>query len=611
MCGIIGYTGKKEAAKRLLEGLSALEYRGYDSAGVAFFSDTGKLITLKAKGRLANVSAKVEACPEAKTSSCGIGHTRWATHGVPSDENSHPHGTALLQLVHNGIIENYAELRERLAGEGHVFYSETDTEVAAVLLSSLYEKLGDKEAAFHAAMEELIGSYAFACVFADEPGTLYAARMGSPLIIGVGEGENYVASDVTAILRHTKNYYQLGERDLAVVRPDSVTVKNSRGEEVHPPLETATWDVEAAEKGGYPHFMIKEIHEEAKTLRATLSPRIKNGLPDFSGEGFDVSVFRQIREIHIVACGTAMFAGCAGKCKLEEYAKLRAETEVASEFRYAEPLVGEGDLVIVVSQSGETADTLAALRLAKARGAVTLGVVNVIGSSIAREADHVLYTWAGPEISVCSTKAYTVQAALMTLLAVAAGLARGTLPEERAREIVSLLENDLPAQIDEIIAGSDGIREASHSLLDTKSMFFIGRGADRFLAMEGSLKLKEITYTHSEAYAAGELKHGTISLIEPGTPVVACCTVPAMFEKMLSNIREVKARGARILALCPASAEDIRREADFILPVPTDDPAVSTIAGATSLQLLAYFLAAERGLDVDKPRNLAKSVTVE
>ncbi len=611
MCGIIGYTGKKEAAKRLLEGLAALEYRGYDSAGVSFFSEEGKLITLKARGRLANVSAKVDACPEAKTSSCGIGHTRWATHGAPSDVNSHPHGTDALQLVHNGIIENYAELRERLTGEGYVFLSETDTEVAAVLLTSYYKKLGDKEAAFYAAMQELVGSYAFACVFADEPGTVYAARMGSPLIVGVGKGENYVASDITAILRYTKHYYQLGERDFAVVRPDGVTVKNSRGEEVHPPLETATWDVEAAEKGGYPHFMIKEINEEAKTLRDTLSPRIKNGLPDFSGEGFDVSVFRQIDKVHIVACGTAMFAGCAGKCKLEEYAKLPADTEIASEFRYAEPLVGEGDLVILVSQSGETADTLAALRLAKARGAKTLGVVNVIGSSIAREADHVLYTWAGPEISVCSTKAYTVQAALMTLLAVSAGLARGTLAEKRAREVVSLLEHDLPGEIDGILANDGGIRAAAHSLMDTKSMFFIGRGADRFLAMEGSLKLKEITYTHSEAYAAGELKHGTISLIEPGTPVVACCTVPAMFEKMLSNIREVKARGARVIALCPASAEDIRGEADFVLPVPTDDTAVSTIAGATSLQLLAYFLAAERGLDVDKPRNLAKSVTVE
>ena len=611
MCGIIGYSGAADAAERLLEGLSALEYRGYDSAGVSLFTEDGRLLTLKAQGRLANVTKKVRECPDARGSHCGIGHTRWATHGAPSDRNSHPHGTALLQLVHNGIIENYAELRAELAAAGASFLSDTDTEVVAVLLSENYRRLGDKTAALQTTLARLKGSYALAVLFADEPGAIYATRLGSPLIVGVGTGENYVASDITALLRHTKNYYQLRPGDIARVTEDAIEITDAEGKPASLPLETAYWNVEAAERGGYPHFMIKEINEESETIRKTLSGRIRNGLPDFTAEGFDLSVFRRVDRVHIVACGTAMHAGCVGKCCFERYARLPADPEIASEFRYAPPLFGKGDLVIIISQSGETADSLAALRLAHECGASTLAIVNVIGSSIAREADHVLYTWAGPEISVCSTKAYTVQAALITLLAAAAGLERGTLSEEEARKIVTCLYDELPKAITEIIRNDEPIREASLSLLQTQSMFFIGRGADRYLAMEGSLKLKEITYTHSEAYAAGELKHGTISLIEPGTPVVSIANDPAMFEKMLSNIREVKARGAKILAVCPDEAEDIVREADFYLRVPSIRPDIAGIAAATSLQLLAYYLADARGLDVDKPRNLAKSVTVE
>ena len=611
MCGIIGYIGKNEAAERLIEGLSALEYRGYDSAGISVFTEGGSLLTLKAEGRLANVAKKVEEHPLTKGVRCGIGHTRWATHGEPSDRNSHPHGTELLQLVHNGIIENYAEIKEELVNKGLTFKSETDTEVLAVLLSENYRELGDKTLAIRKTLSVVNGSYAIAVAFADDSEHLYCSRSGSPLIVGVGEGENYVASDITALLRHTRSYYQLGEGDYAIVSKDNVEIFDKEGNAKSLKLETATWDVQAAERGGYPHFMIKEINEESETVKKTLNSRIKNGLPDFEAEGFDVNVFKNLERVHIVACGTAMYAGCVGKCRFESYARMPAHVECASEFRYAPALFGKGDLVIVISQSGETADSLAALRLAKQCGAHTLAIVNVIGSSIAREANNVLYTWAGPEISVCSTKAYTVQAALITLIAAAAGLARGTLTAGEAKKICTCLHDELPEAIAKIIKNAEQIKAASHSLLDTKSMFFIGRGADTYLASEGSLKLKEITYTHSEAYAAGELKHGTISLIEEGTPVVSIANDPAMYEKMLSNIREVKARGAKIIAVCSKEAEDIIKVADHFLEVPDIRSDIAGIAAATSLQLLAYYLAAERGLDVDKPRNLAKSVTVE
>ena len=611
MCGIIGYVGKAEAAERLIEGLSALEYRGYDSAGISVFTKEGKLLTLKAEGRLANVAAKVDACADTKGVHCGIGHTRWATHGAPSDRNSHPHGTELLQLVHNGIIENYADIKDELIAKGKTFLSDTDTEVLAVLLSENYAALGDKLAAIKKTLSAVNGSYAIAVAFADDSRHLYCARSGSPLIVGVGEGENYVASDITALLKHTRSYYQIREGDIAVVSENEVAITDKDGNKADLPLETANWDVQAAERGGYPHFMIKEINEESETVKKTLNTRIKNGLPDFEAEGLDINMFKELDRVHIVACGTAMYAGCVGKCRFESYARMPAHVEVASEFRYAPALFGKGDLVIVISQSGETADSLAALRLAKECGAHTLAIVNVIGSSIAREADNVLYTWAGPEISVCSTKAYTVQAALITLLAAAAGMARGTIDADEAAKIASCLHDELPEVISAIIANNEPIKAAARSLHETKSMFFIGRGSDTYLASEGSLKLKEITYTHSEAYAAGELKHGTISLIEEGTPVVSLANDPRMYEKMLSNIREVKARGAKIIAVCAKDADDIIKVADHWLEVPAIRSDIAGIAAATSLQLLAYYLAANRGLDVDKPRNLAKSVTVE
>ena len=611
MCGIIGYVGKAEAAERLIEGLSALEYRGYDSAGISVFTKAGKLLTLKAEGRLANVAAKINAHPDTKDVHCGIGHTRWATHGAPSDRNSHPHGTELLQLVHNGIIENYADIKEKLLAKGKTFLSDTDTEVLAVLLSENYAACGNKQEAIRKTLASVTGSYGIAIAFADDSTHLYCARSGSPLIVGVGKEENYVASDITALLRHTKNYYQLREGDIAVVSENEIVITDAKGAPADLPLETANWDVQAAERGGYPHFMIKEINEESETVKKTLNTRIKNGIPDFESEGLDINMFKDLDRVHIVACGTAMFAGCVGKCRFESYARMPAHVEVASEFRYAPPLFGKGDLVIIISQSGETADSLAALRLAKECGAHTLAIVNVIGSSIAREADNVLYTWAGPEISVCSTKAYTVQAALITLLAAAAGLARGTVTEDEARAIASCLHDELPVAIEKVIENADPIKNAAKALHKTASMFFIGRGSDTYLASEGSLKLKEITYTHSEAYAAGELKHGTISLIEEGTPVVSIANDPRMYEKMLSNIREVKARGAMIIAVCSKEAEDIIKVADHWLEVPEIRYDIAGIAAATSLQLLAYYLAADRGLDVDKPRNLAKSVTVE
>ncbi|MBQ8551986.1 MAG: glutamine--fructose-6-phosphate transaminase (isomerizing) [Clostridia bacterium] len=608
MCGIIGYIGKDNSVKHLIEGLRALEYRGYDSAGAAFFDNEGRLCSVKAAGRLANAEAKLTPLPD---STCGIGHTRWATHGAPSDTNSHPHGTESLRLVHNGIVENYAAIKTELSDLGYTFESDTDTEVAAKLLDYYYMK---EKLTAHAAIERmtsrLVGSWALGILFADAPDTIWAARQGSPLIIGVGKDEHYIASDITAILRYTKDYYQLDEGEIAKVTRETATVYKD-GKEVIKELKTAHWDIEAAERGGYAHFMIKEINEEPAAIRTTLHSRIKDGLPYFSSDGFDTKIFARISRVHIVACGTAMHAGLIAKGVLGSLAKLPCEVEIASEFRYNDPLIGEHDLVLIISQSGETADSLAALRLAKEKGAATLAIVNVIGSSIAREADAVLYTMAGPEIAVASTKAYSVQTALLYLLSVEAALVRGKLDLDAAKMRVTELYERVPEAVAEMIARENEIKAIAEKIAPNEDLFFIGRGADYYLAAEGSLKLKEISYIHSEAYAAGELKHGTISLVTPGVPIIALCTVPRLYEKMVSNIRETKARGAETFMIASADTGVADGTADHILRLPAISAELAFLPAVCALQLIAYHAAAARGCDIDKPRNLAKSVTVE
>lgn len=608
MCGIIGYIGKDNSVDHLIKGLRALEYRGYDSAGVAYFDGGDRLHSTKAAGRLTVVEGLLSPLPE---SHVGIGHTRWATHGAPSDVNSHPHGTPSLRIVHNGIIENYAALREELTSLGYDFESDTDTEVAAKLLDYYYrkEKLTPR-AAIERVTSRLVGSWAFGILFADRPDEIWAARFGSPLIIGVGEDENFIASDITAILRSTRKYYQLDDGEIACVTRTSAEVYKD-GRSVEKPLKTASWDIEAAERGGYPHFMIKEINEEPSAIRTTLHPRISDGLPNFACDSFDSSVFARVSRVHIVACGTAMHAGLIARGLFGKLAALPCEVEIASEFRYNDPLIGKEDLVIIISQSGETADSLAALRLAKQKGASTLAIVNVIGSSIAREADAVLYTMAGPEIAVASTKAYSVQTALLCLIAIEAGLMREKLDIATAKAYVEELYGRAPDAVAEMIARESEVKAMAEKVATSEDLFFIGRGADYYLACEGSLKLKEISYIHSEAYAAGELKHGTISLVVPGIPVVALCTQPSLYEKMVSNIRETKARGAETFMVCGVNTVVADGTADHVIRLPEISSDLAFLPAVTVLQLLAYHAAAARGCDIDKPRNLAKSVTVE
>lgn len=608
MCGIIGYIGKDNSVNHLIEGLRALEYRGYDSAGMAFFDEKAELRTVKAAGRLKNAEAMLLP---GTVSHCGIGHTRWATHGAPSDVNAHPHGTANLQLVHNGIIENHAELRAELISLGYSFESDTDTEVAAKLLDYYYmEEHMSAHGAIERTVSRLTGSWAFGILFADSPQTVWAARCGSPLIVGVGEGENYIASDITAILRRTRTYRQLEDGDIAMLTADSVTVY-SGGRTVERPLKTADWDIEAAERGGYAHFMLKEINEEPAAIQATLRSRIANGLPDFSEDGFDTSVFAKVSRVHIVACGTAMHAGLVAKALFSSMAKLPCDVDIASEFRYCDPIIDRDSLVIVISQSGETADSLAALRLAKQKGAHTLAIVNVIGSSIAREADSVIYTMAGPEIAVASTKAYSVQTALLYLLVLSAARERSMLSDVELTTETDALFRLAPQAVSEVISRESEIARISEKIASSDDLFFIGRGMDSHLAAEGSLKLKEISYIHSEAYAAGELKHGTISLIVPGVPVVALCTETALYEKTRSNIRETKARGALTVAICANGVKADADTADIVFTLPEIPSRLAFLPAVTVLQLLAYHTAAVRGCDIDKPRNLAKSVTVE
>ena len=603
MCGIVGYIGHQNSTEILIDGLKKLEYRGYDSAGVAVF-ENGGVHVIKAKGRIANLEEKiVDNVPQGV---CGIGHTRWATHGAPSDVNSHPHRSGKVTLVHNGIIENYSELREQLRAEGRVFLSETDTEVAAHLIDKYYD--GDPIDAIYTAISRIRGSYAFGVLFDDYPDKLFAIRKDSPLIVGIGEGENYIASDIPAILSRTNRYYLLEENELAVITAEGIDILGPDRAPMQKPVFTATWDVSAAEKGGYDHFMLKEINEQPKVLADTILPRLKNGPKAvFAEEMPDIS---RIKRLRVVACGSALHAGMVGRHMVERIAKVPVITEVASEFRYDTLLFEEGDAVVVISQSGETADTLAALRIAKANGVPTIAIVNVVGSSIAREADIVLYTWAGPEIAVATTKAYTCQVAVMLMIALRFAAERGTVSDEELAHYADLLRQ-IPDVVAEELKSADLYQDMSRSYKDCEDLFFIGRGYDAALCWEASIKLKEISYIHSEAYAAGELKHGTISLIEPGMPVVAIASGDRLFEKTVSNVKEVKARGARVILLCKKGAKVDSTIYDHLIEIPDVDEFIRPMAAIVPLQIFAYYTACARGCDVDKPRNLAKSVTVE
>ena len=608
MCGIVGYVGKRDCAAVLLDGLSKLEYRGYDSAGIAVVVNN-TVEVIKAQGKLANLADKMNAVGRPQ-GTVGIGHTRWATHGEPSDVNSHPHsGGEKVTLVHNGIIENYKEIKEQLTAKGRVFVSDTDTEVVAQLLDSHYD--GDPLKAIAATMAEVRGSFALGILFSDRPDCVYAVRRESPLIVGAGEGESFIASDVPAILKYTKQYYLLEHGEIAALDRDGVRFYDEKtGTLIEKALQTADWDMEAAEKQGYDHFMLKEINEQPDAIKKTVLPRVENGLPDLSECGITKENIRDFRNIFIVACGTAMHAGMVGKYVIEKLARVPVIVDIASEFRYRDPLIGEGDLIIIISQSGETADSLAAMRLAKERGAKTLAVVNAKGSSIAREADMLIYTHAGPEIAVASTKAYMVQIAVMYLFAFELALSKGKISEDECRRLTGLLL-DMPARIDTVLARSAETHEIAKRLTDTESLLYIGRGLDYALSMEGSLKLKEISYIHSESYAAGELKHGTISLIYDGMPVIAVDTQKALHEKTVSNIKECKARGAMTVLVCGDSACADSEIADCCFPLPETDDLLMPMLAVVPLQLIAYYAAVLRGNDVDKPRNLAKSVTVE
>ena len=611
MCGIIGFTGDRKAIPILLEGLEALEYRGYDSAGIAICREDDKIHVAKAKGRLENLRQEISV-KSLSDNGCGIGHTRWATHGEPSARNAHPHGTEHLILVHNGIIENYAELGEQLKKVGYSFESETDTEVAAKLIDNIYINKKDPVESIFEAVKYMRGSFAFGIIFRENPHVVYAIRRDSPLLVAKAENGNLIASDVSAILPHTKQYYRLEENIVAILKKDNISFLNEKKEAVYPPEERIEWNVEQAQKNGYPHFMIKEIHEEPEAIRKTLSPCLENSLPHFGIDLLDTDAIQKFRAIHIVACGTAMHAGLIGKYIIEKMARISVHVDIASEFRYRDPILHPSDLVILLSQSGETADTLAALRHAKLRGITTLAIVNVMGSSAAREADHALYTRAGPEIAVASTKAYSVQCALLYLLAIRLGLIHNTLPPHEARELCCDLITSVPDSIETILARSPQIARCARRIMTADHLFFIGRGRDHSIAAEASLKLKEISYIHSEAYAAGELKHGTISLITDGTPVIALLTESALCEKTISAIREVIARGAQVLAICDESlAQHFEVPCHARIDIPHIREDLSLFPTATAVQLLAYHVATAKNLDVDKPRNLAKSVTVE
>ena len=606
MCGIVGYVGKRSAQDVLLDGLEKLEYRGYDSAGVALALDGG-IRVVKSKGRLTQLRQKLAAQALAQ-SFCGIGHTRWATHGEPSDVNSHPHSTPRVSIVHNGIIENYGILKERLMAKGDTFESETDTEVLVKLIDSCYT--GDPLRALQEALAKVRGSYALAVLFRDRPDTIFAVKRESPLIVGWGEGENFVASDIPALLKYTRRYSVLEEGDMAVCTAEGIRFYNEFAEPVQRPVLTADWNMEAAEKGGYPHFMLKEINEQPTAITATVSPRVEDGMPDLRIPQLTDEVLRSIGTVHLVGCGTAMHAGMVGKAAIETLARVPAEVDIASEFRYRDPILNPNDLVIIISQSGETSDTLAALKLAKSRGVPVLAIVNVVGSSIARAADYVLYTYAGPEIAVASTKAYMVQLCVLYLFALRLAYARGRLSEAETRRYTAQLLR-APEIIKARLADCEQIKYLASRYMNTQSCFFIGRGFDYSLSLEGSLKLKEISYVHSDAYAAGELKHGTISLITDGVPVIALATQKQVYEKTISNAKETRSRGARVLLFTTKNAVVPEGVADAVIRLDEYEDLLMPLQLIVPLQLFAYYMAVLRGCDVDKPRNLAKSVTVE
>jgi len=608
MCGIVGYIGKRKAMPVLLNGLSKLEYRGYDSAGVAVNED-GLLKVTKCKGRLSCLEDRLKT--EDLNGCMGIGHTRWATHGEPNDVNSHPHISqgGEIAVVHNGIIENYIQIKEFLIDQGYSFKSDTDTEVIAHLVEYYYK--GNLADAVMKVIDEIEGSYALGVLCKDQEDMFVCARKDSPLIVGLGEGENFIASDIPAILEYTRDIYILEDKEVAILTRDSVKVFNSLGAPVEKGVFKVNWNVEAAEKGGYEHFMMKEMYEEPKVIRDTINPRIKNSELVLDSINITKEDIAKLEKIYIVACGTAYHAGVIGKYIIERLCRIPVEVDVASEFRYRDPLISDKNLTIIISQSGETLDTLFALREAKKGGSRILSIVNVVGSSIARDSDDVLYTWAGPEIAVASTKAYNTQLTALYLVALDLAIKKGTINSEEADVILASLK-EIPAGIEEILKNKEDIQKFAHNHYNAKSIFFIGRSLDYALSMEGSLKLKEISYIHSEAYAGGELKHGTIALIEKGTLVVCPMTQDSLFEKMVSNIREVKARGAVVLAITQAKhKEELEKTADMVLTIPDVDSLTAPVAAVTPLQLFAYYMALEKGCDVDKPRNLAKSVTVE
>ena len=606
MCGIVGYVGKRNAQDVLLDGLEKLEYRGYDSAGVALALEGG-IRVVKSKGRLAELRKRLAVEALARCG-CGIGHTRWATHGEPSDVNSHPHSTPRVSIVHNGIIENYGVLKERLMAKGYTFESETDTEVLVKLIDSCYE--GEPLKALRAALAMVRGSYALAVLFRDFPDTLFAVKRESPLIVGWGEEENFIASDIPALLKYTRRYSVLEEGDMAVVNADGIRFYNEFAEPVEREVLTANWDQEAAEKGGYPHFMLKEINEQPAAITATVSPRVENGLPDLRVPELTDERLRRIGTVHLVGCGTAMHAGMVGKAAIEALARVPAQVEIASEFRYRNPILRPEDLVIIISQSGETSDTLAALKLAKSRGVPVLAIVNVVGSSIARAADYVMYTYAGPEIAVASTKAYMVQMCVLYLFALRLAYARGMQTDAEIRRLTAELLR-AGEVIKPRLADCEQIKYLASRFVNTQSCFFIGRGFDYSLSLEGSLKLKEISYVHSDAYAAGELKHGTISLVTDGVPVIALATQKQVYEKTISNAKETKSRGAKVLLFTTRDAVVPDGVADYVVRLDDYDDLLMPLQLIVPLQLFAYYMAVLRGCDVDKPRNLAKSVTVE
>ena len=611
MCGIVGYVGKEEAAPILLDGLSKLEYRGYDSAGMAVY-DGAQINIKKSIGRL-KVLSELTHDGTLMPGHIGIGHTRWATHGEPSDTNAHPHFNAdrTIAVVHNGIIENYMPLKKRLQERGYQFSSETDTEVIAHLLDYYFKKYDqDPLTAVSKIIHRVEGSYALGIIFSDFPDVVYSVRKDSPLIVGVSENGNLIASDVPAVLKYTRDVYYIENDEIACLSENQVEFFNVDGERVEKEAKHIDWDINAAEKGGYEHFMLKEIYEQPKAVRDTISPRIKDDGIVIEELGMSNEEIRAVKRIHIVACGSAYHVGVSSKYVFESLIRIPVEVDLASEFRYRNPILGKDELVIVISQSGETADSLAALRLAKESGVRTLGIVNVVGSSIAREADNVMYTWAGPEISVATTKAYSCQLAAQYLLALKFAHVRGNIDDVQVREYLHEIEM-LPNQIDTLLGAKERLQRFANRYVAAKDVFFIGRGIDYAISMEGSLKLKEISYVHSEAYAAGELKHGTISLIEEGTLVTAVVTQEALYKKTISNIVEVKSRGAFVLAVTNEDNLDMEKAADYVIYIPKTNPLFANSLAIIPLQLFAYYVSVGKGLDVDKPRNLAKSVTVE